>query len=104
VFARLIFSILDFGARKGLSAPLAAGTPSDAAKLRARQTGVPGETYGLLVSVPSRLHSDRMARQFLRARHIESAEFRFDILAIATRPGAKPLVRLDKGAFNAERN
>jgi hypothetical protein len=84
VFARLIFSILDDGARKGLSAPLAAGTPSDAAlsaKLRARQTGVPGETYGLLVPVPSRLHSGRMARQFLRARHIESAEFRFDILA-----------------------
>ena len=45
----------------------------------------------------------RMARQFLRARHIESAECRFDVLAIETRPGAKPLVRLHKGAFSAER-
>jgi hypothetical protein len=46
-----------------------------------------------------------MARQFLRPRHIESAECRrFDVLAIETRPGAKSCLRLDKGAFNAQRN
>src|SRR5579863_1517012 len=171
MFARLIFSIVDFGARKGLSTPPAAGTPSDgelSAKLRARQTGVRGETYAYwylrrhgytliarnftthgikgeidmvgydgsvlafvevktrtmpeaapansnssqtiqhtpedAVNWEKRRNLSRMARQFLRARHIESAECRFDVLAIETRPGAKPLVRLHKGAFNAERN
>jgi putative endonuclease len=172
MFARLIFSIVDFGARKGLSAPPAPGAPPDAelsAKLRARQTGVRGETYAYwylrrhgytliarnftahgikgeidmvgydgsvlafvevktrtmpeaaaapnsksaqtiqrtpedAVNWEKRRNLSRMARQFLRARHIESAECRFDILAIETRPGAKPLVRLHKGAFNAERN
>ena len=41
----------------------------------------------------------RMARQFLRARRIESPSYRFDVLAIETRPGARPEVRLHKGAF-----
>jgi hypothetical protein len=48
MFARLIFSIVDFAARKGLSTPPAASAPSDDAlstKLRARQIGVRGETY-----------------------------------------------------------
>jgi putative endonuclease len=43
----------------------------------------------------------RMARQFLRARRIETAPCRFDFLAIETRPGQKPVVRLHQGAFNA---
>ena len=71
MFARLIFSIVDFGARCELGK-----TPQPVAD----------------------------ARQFLRARHIESAECRFDVLAIETQPGAKPSVRLHKGAFNAHRN
>lgn len=167
MFARLIFSIVDFGARKGLSAPPLPGAEpgrDPSAKQRARQTGVRGETYAywylrrhgyVLVArnftspgikgeidmvgydgavlafvevktrtVPESANSSqaiqrtpedavnwekrrnlsRMARQFLRARHIESAECRFDVLAIETRPGAKPCVRLHKGAFNAERN
>ncbi|MFZ0644697.1 MAG: YraN family protein [Candidatus Acidiferrales bacterium] len=171
MFARLIFSIVDFGARKGLSRPPAPGSASGgalSAKLRARQTGVRGETYAywylrrhgytliarnfathgikgeidmvgydgsvlafvevktrtMLESATPDLRSSqtlqrtpedavnwekrrnlsRMARQFLRARHIESAECRFDVLAIETRPGARSLVRLHKGAFNAERN
>jgi putative endonuclease len=41
----------------------------------------------------------RMAAQFLRARRIESSSCRFDVLAIETRPGRKPEVRLHKGAF-----
>jgi putative endonuclease len=43
----------------------------------------------------------RMARQFLRARRIESAECRFDVMAIENRAGSRPEVRLHKGAFTA---
>jgi putative endonuclease len=53
------------------------------------------------VNLEKRRNISRMAQQFLRARHIESAQCRFDVLAIETRPGAKPDVRLHKGAFNA---
>ena len=42
------------------------------------------------VNWEKRRNLSRMARQFLRARHIECAECRFDVLAIETRPGAKP--------------
>jgi Holliday junction resolvase-like predicted endonuclease len=48
-----------------------------------------------------RRNLSRLARQFLRARHIETAPCRFDVLAIETRPGQKPVIRLHKGAFNA---
>jgi putative endonuclease len=41
----------------------------------------------------------RMARQFLREYKAGSSPFRFDILAIESRPGARPVVRLHKGAF-----
>jgi hypothetical protein len=47
MFSRLIFSIVDFGARKELSTPLAPGPDNDgepSAKQRARRTGVRGET------------------------------------------------------------
>ncbi len=44
----------------------------------------------------------RMARQFLRARRIDSPSYRFDVLAIETRPGARPEVRLHKGAFASQ--
>jgi len=53
------------------------------------------------VNIEKRRNISRMAQQFLRARRIGSAECRFDVLAIATRLGQKPLVRLHKGAFNA---
>lgn len=43
----------------------------------------------------------RMARQFLRARRIEDEPYRFDVLAIETRVGAPPEVRLHKGAYTA---
>lgn len=46
-------------------------------------------------------HLARMARQFLRARRVESPSYRFDVLAIETRLGARPVVRLHKGAFSA---
>jgi putative endonuclease len=164
MLARLIFSIVDFGARKGLSAAVAGDSGSDEAvpaKRRALRTGVRGETYaywylrrhgyvlvarnftapGLkgeidmvgydgsvlafvevktrtrieqseksaalqatpesAVNIEKRRNISRVAHQFLRARHIESAECRFDVLAIETQPGQKPMVRLHKGAFNA---
>lgn len=41
----------------------------------------------------------RMARHFLRSRRIESATCRFDVLAIETKFGQKPTVRLHKAAF-----
>jgi putative endonuclease len=46
-------------------------------------------------------HLSRMARQFLREYRTVGAPFRFDILAIETPPGKRPVVRLHKGAFAA---
>ena len=51
------------------------------------------------VNHEKRRNLSRMARQFLRSRRIESATCRFDVLAIETRPGQKPTVRLHKDAF-----
>ena len=42
----------------------------------------------------------RMAGQFVRVRRIEGASCRFDVLAIEARAGARPVVRLHKGAFS----
>jgi putative endonuclease len=53
------------------------------------------------VNWEKRRNLSRMARQFLRACHIETTPCRVDVLAIETRPGQKPVVRLHKGAFNA---
>lgn len=53
------------------------------------------------VNWDKRRNLTRMARQFLRARRIESAECRFDVVAIENRRGARPLIRLHKGAFGA---
>lgn len=53
------------------------------------------------VNWEKRRNLTRMARQFLRARRIETAECRFDVMAIENRAGARPEVRLHKGAFAA---
>ena len=53
------------------------------------------------VTPEKRRHLSRMARQFLAERRIPSAQCRFDVLAIESRPGQRPLVRLHKGAFAA---
>jgi putative endonuclease len=53
------------------------------------------------VNWEKRRNLSRRARQFLRARHLETAPCRFDVLAIETRPGQKPAVRLHQGACNA---
>jgi putative endonuclease len=44
----------------------------------------------------------RMARQFLAERRLREAPCRFDVLAIESRPGRAPEVRLHKGAFAAD--
>ena len=54
------------------------------------------------VNWEKRRNLSRMARQFLRARHVDEASSRFDVLAIETKPGARPIIRLHKGAFGAE--
>jgi len=149
MIANLMFSILNYAAKRGVTAErVEAGS-----KQVARQTGVKGETYAywylrrqgytpvarnytvtgikgeidivaydgpvlVFVEVKTRSASgpwqarpeeavnhdkrrnlSRMARQFLRSRRIESATCRFDVLAIETRPGEKPTVRLHKDAF-----
>ncbi len=168
MFARLIFAVVEFRARRGLAdlPALSANASSDAsvspwvdrssnapAKERARLTGIRGETYAYwylrakgyvmvarnfmapgikgeidlvgydgsvlaFVEVKTRSPSapgqptpeetvtadkrnvlSRMAQQFLRARHVDSSNCRFDMVAIETRPAAKPVVRLHKGVF-----
>jgi putative endonuclease len=159
MIARLIFAYFDFAARKGLADPPAPDAPALSPKLRARRTGIRGETYaywylrrhgytivaqnfmvpgvkgeidligydrGTLAFVEvktraARTKSDdprpedsvnsekrgnlaRMARQFLRAWHIApETPYRFDILALETRPAARPILRLHKGAFTPGR-
>jgi putative endonuclease len=41
----------------------------------------------------------RMAQRFLLDRRIPGAIFRFDVLAVESRPGHRPVVRLHKDAF-----
>ena len=154
-FARLIFGLVRFAARKGLAEPQDAAMGATA-RQRARQTGIRGETFaywylrchgyvliarnytvpglkgeidligydgpvlafvevktrtasseggGLpedAVGPEKRRHLSRMARQFLADRRIPSAPCRFDVLAIESRPGHIPVVRLHKGAFAAD--
>ena len=54
------------------------------------------------VNADKRRYVARVARQFVRARRMESASCRFDVLAIETTAGARPAVRLHKGAFIPE--
>jgi putative endonuclease len=51
------------------------------------------------VNSDKRRHLSRMARQFLAERRISQAPCRFDVVAIESRPGRRPDVRLHKGAF-----
>ena len=51
------------------------------------------------VNADKRRNLSRMARQFLRSRRIDSAACRFDVLAIETAAGKRPVVRLHKSAF-----
>jgi putative endonuclease len=56
------------------------------------------------VNHDKRRNLTRMARHFLRSRRIESAKCRFDVLAIETEAGQRPIVRLHKNAFGLGAN
>ena len=75
-------------------------------EVKTRSTAADGTPLPLApeqaVNSEKRRNVSRMARQFLRARRIENEPYRFDVLAIETRPGAKPSVRLHKGAYTEQ--
>lgn len=153
MIARLMFALVNFTARKGLSESSEANSGENTRKQEARRTGIRGETYAYwylrrqgytmvarnyvstgmkgeidligydravlaFVEVKTRKpgdgnrptpeeavtgekqrHLTRIARQFLRARHIGDGSWRFDVLAIEGSAGRRPEVRLHKGAF-----
>jgi putative endonuclease len=153
MIARLMFAIVNFAARKGLSESSEGNSQKITRKQQARRTGIRGETYGYwylrrqgytmvarnyvstgmkgeidligydgrvlaFVEVKTRKggegdrptpeeavtgekqgHLARIARQFLRARHVEGGSWRFDVLAVEGVAGRRPEVRLHKGAF-----
>ncbi len=155
MIARLMFAMVSFAARRGLTEPAPEKSPPTATPLRSRRTGVRGETFaywylrrhryvmvarnytapGLkgeidmigydgpvlaFVEVKTRAgvnpdqprpeeavnsekqrNLSRMAGQFLRARKLEGVPHRFDVVAIESQPGARPVLRLHKGAFTS---
>lgn len=65
------------------------------------RTGAPGE-FGKpedAVTPEKRHHISRVAQRFLSERRLHDAPYRFDVLAIESRPGSRPAVRLHKDAF-----
>jgi len=55
------------------------------------------------VNEAKRRNLARMARRFLADSRIPESPCRFDVLAIESRPGQRPAVRLHKDAFSAQR-
>lgn len=51
------------------------------------------------ITPDKRYHLTRMARIFVAQRHMRGAAHRFDVVAIESQPGRRPVVRLHKGAF-----
>ena len=51
------------------------------------------------VTADKRRFLARMARQFLMDRRLDGVNWRYDVLAIESRTGQRPVVRLHKGAF-----
>ncbi len=51
------------------------------------------------VTPAKRDHLSRMARHFVSERRLRQTQYRFDVMAIESRPGSRPLVRLHKAAF-----
>jgi putative endonuclease len=54
------------------------------------------------ITPSKRRHLSRVAKQFLLQWHIRDTKYRFDVLAIETGAGARPIVRLHKDAFTAD--
>ena len=68
------------------------------------RTGAP-EEFGKpedAVTSEKRRKVSRMARHFLAERRLREAACRFDVLAIESQPGRRPVARLHKGAFAVE--
>jgi len=68
-------------------------------EVKTRSTAHAQSTPEDAVNADKRRNLARMARQFLRSRRIDSASCRFDVLAIESHAGKKPVVRLHKSAF-----
>jgi putative endonuclease len=51
------------------------------------------------VTAEKRRNLSRMARLFLSERNLREAQCRFDVVAIETQPGQRPVLRLHKSAF-----
>jgi putative endonuclease len=154
--SRLMFGLVNFAARKGISDAASAAAPPASRKSRAHRTGVRGETFAYwylrrhgyifvarnykvpgmkgeidligydgeilaFVEVKTRSCDDadaglpedavnkakrhvisRMARAFLRTTRTHREIYRFDILAIESRRGKRPVVRLHKDAFSEQ--
>lgn len=67
-------------------------------KTRTTKPG-PGSLPEDAISADKRRFLARMARQFLLDRRLDGVNWRFDVLAIESRAGNRPVVRLHKGAF-----
>ncbi len=152
MLARIIFALVDWGARRGLTVGESADSIGET-KQQARRTGIRGETYaywylrrqgyvlvarnyivpGLkgeidlvgydgptlaFIEVKTRTVDSensprpeeaitpdkqralrRIAQRYLAERRLQKLPWRFDVLAIESRPGRRPEVRLHKGAF-----
>jgi putative endonuclease len=62
---------------------------------KAQQPGLPEDA----ITPDKRRFLARMARQFLMDRRLNGVNWRYDVLAIESRAGNSPIVRLHKGAF-----
>ena len=153
VLARVMYGLVNFAARKGISDDAPGSVPAARKSSGAHSTGVRGETFAYwylrrhgyiivarnyklpgmkgeidligydgeilaFVEVKTRSSEDeaaglpedavnrakrrvvsRMARAFLKSTRARDAIYRFDILAIESRRGRPPVVRLHKDAF-----
>jgi putative endonuclease len=59
----------------------------------------PGSLPEDAITADKRRFLARMARQFLMERRFSGVNWRYDVLAIESRAGHRPIVRLHKGAF-----
>jgi putative endonuclease len=67
-------------------------------KTRTSKPG-PGGLPEDAITADKRRFLSRMARQFLIDRRLDGVNWRYDVLAIESQAGRRPVVRLHKGAF-----
>jgi putative endonuclease len=81
------------------------GTVLAFVEVKTRAKAEPGQpTPEDAINLEKRRNLARMARQFIRARRLENTPWRFDVLAIETTVGQKPIVRLHKSAFSERKS